>query len=230
MMSDMNAGRLAARLTVTGAIVLTALIATAGAAYAHVDVTADKPQAGATDVTVKFSAAAESRTAGVASVRVVLPDGIAPADVTYVSGPDGWALTPTADGYTVGGPALAPGKNLEYQIKIGKLPTDATALPFKTLQNYSDGRVDRWIDLSQNGVQADNPAPSLKLAPADAGSAPAPTAPVTTAASPPSATTTASDSGDDSSNRWWIALVVLVIIGLAGGLFWQRRRAAATPS
>src|SRR6266540_6491838 len=82
--------RWCARVGMLAAVGAVTLASTAGVASAHVEVKADKAQAGATDVTVSFDAEAESTSAGVVSLRVVLPSGIAPTDVTYVSGPPGW--------------------------------------------------------------------------------------------------------------------------------------------
>lgn len=201
------------------------LALTAAPASAHVEVKADKAQAGATDVTITFSAEAENSKAGIASVKVALPAGIAPADVSWVSGPTGWALTADADGYTVAGPALATKKDAEYAVKVAKLPADATELAFKTLVNYTDGKVDRWID----AAGTDNPAPVLKLAPAATPAAPsvAPTSaqPVATTNAAP-ATTGADAANDeaDSSATPWVVLAVVVVVGLAAVLFFRYRR------
>src|SRR4051794_33485086 len=98
--------RLAA--AVAGAV---AALAVATAASAHVEVAADKAQAGATNVTVTFDAEAESSSAGIRTVRVVLPAGIAPADISLVKAPSGWKLTTTSDGYQITGATLPTGTN-----------------------------------------------------------------------------------------------------------------------
>lgn len=46
--------------------------------------------------------------AGFTELRVVLPEDIAPADVTLGEAPEGWKLKATDDGYTVGGPGGHP--------------------------------------------------------------------------------------------------------------------------
>jgi hypothetical protein len=71
---------------------------TAGPAFAHVEVEADKTQAGARDVTLTFNGEAESATAGIRSERIVLPAGVAPGDVSLVKAPRGWKFTAAADG------------------------------------------------------------------------------------------------------------------------------------
>ncbi|WP_433203929.1 DUF1775 domain-containing protein [Dactylosporangium sp. CS-047395] len=228
----MQIRRLVGTLTATVAVSAAVLALTAAPASAHVAVKADKAQAGATDVTITFSAEAESSKAGIASVKVALPAGIAPADVSLASGPSGWALAADADGFTVSGPALAAKKDAEYAVKVAKLPADATELAFKTLVTYTDGKVDRWID----AAGTDNPAPVLKLAAAAPG-AQAPTsavssvAPTSEAATPTTAAaapiTTAADAANDeadSSATPWIVLAVVVVVGLLAVLFFRWRR------
>ncbi|MER7009478.1 DUF1775 domain-containing protein [Dactylosporangium sp. NPDC000555] len=226
-------GSLSGALAVTAAVVL----CTAGPASAHVGVKADKAQAGATDVTITFDAENESSKASIVSVRVALPAGIAPADVAYVSGPAGWALTQAADGYTVAGPALAAKQGAKYAVKVAKLPADTTTLSFKTLVTYSDGRVDRWIDIPQQGTQPDNPAPTLTLAPAAAApssaatSSPAPAATASdspTTATPATAAGGTSGDGGSSAAPWIIGAAVVVL--LAGGAVAWRLRGGRRPA
>jgi uncharacterized protein YcnI len=211
-----------------------AIVGWAAPAFAHVEVEADKTQAGATDVTVTFSAEAESNSAGVASLAVTLPPGIAQTDVTFVSGPAGWTLTPSSSGYTVGGPALPVGRNVSYVIKIAKLPTDQATLPFKTLQTYTDGRVDRWIDIQQPGQpEVDMPAPTLQIQ----GAVPATSAPATPTTAPEASTptvtaATASGTNDNSGSSavWLLAggfALLAVIVGLS---LWLRRRGSSAGS
>lgn len=208
-----------------------ALLVTAGPASAHVEVSADKAVAGAQDAALTFVAESESTTAGITALRVVLPAGIAPADVAWVSGPPGWTLKAAGDGYTVSGPAVPAGRDATYAVRIRQLPTDARQLVFKTLQTYSDGRVDRWIEEPQAGAVPENPAPVLTLAaaPAPSGAASTP-APPTAASSPtdvaPSATGTATVpvERDGGTPAWvWLAVAAAVAVA-AGGVWWVRRR------
>jgi len=146
-------------------------------AWAHVEVEADKPQAGAHDVTLTFTGEGESTTAGIISERVVLPAGISAADVRLKKAPDGWKLTAGADGFTVAGAALKPGQDARVAVVVAQLPSDSTTLVFKTLETYSDGKISRWIDVPEEGQpEADNPAAVLKVKPA--------AAPATSAAGP----------------------------------------------
>src|SRR3954468_18160212 len=159
-------------MTVTAAAGL-ALAATGGPALAHVEVTADKTQAGATEVTLTFTGEAENPKAGIESERVVLPTGIAPADVTPVKIPSGWTFTRGGDGFTVGGKALKTGTDAVWSVTIAKLPDGQTRLSFKTLETYGDGEISRWIEIPEPGQpEPDNPAPLLTLEPGPSAAAP----------------------------------------------------------
>ncbi|GAA4249915.1 DUF1775 domain-containing protein [Dactylosporangium darangshiense] len=218
--------RTAGSVLAVAAVTIAVVLSTALPAAAHVEVKADKAQAGATNVTITFSAENESSKASITSVEVALPAGIAPADVTYVSGPTGWALTPTASGYKVAGPGLAAKQNAEYAVKVAKLP-DAKTVSFKTLVNYSDGRVDRWIELPDAGAGSDNPAPTLALAPAAApASSAAPSTAAASSAAPVETTATAiaADGDGGSSAPLFIGLAVVVVAILAGVVIWRVRR------
>jgi uncharacterized protein YcnI len=156
------------RLAVASATAAVAVLATAVPAAAHVEVESEKAQALAKDVTLDFEAESESDSAGITELRVVLPEGIEPSDVEYGDGPKGWKFKGADDGFTVKGPAVKVGENAKYSITVSQLP-DAEQVPFKTLQTYSDGRTDRWIELDEKGQQ---PAPILKLEAAEPGAKP----------------------------------------------------------
>jgi uncharacterized protein YcnI len=177
--------RCLARYVVATGAALALAVGAAAPASAHIAVSATPAQAAATDAVVTFVAEAESTTAGITSLQVQLPTGITPTSVRYLDGPPGWTFTTTTDGYTVAGPALPAGQDATYRIKITKLP-DATSVAFKTLQFYSDGCVDRWIETAPAGApEPENPAPVLALAPAPAAQ------PTTTAAATVTSTTPA---------------------------------------
>jgi uncharacterized protein YcnI len=201
----------------------------ASPAWAHVEVSADLPQAGAQNVTITFHGEAESANAGVVSAQVTLPAGIKPADVTLVSAPNGWQLTRGADNFTVAGTALPVGQDMEFSVKIAQLPWDATQLMFKTLQSYSDGEVDRWIDEPTAGVELEHPAPILKLDPAPSASPPS--ASQSAAGSPSSSSSAAAPAADSQADSGtpvgvWIGLgaVLLAAIVAAGVIMANRRR------
>ena len=144
---------LVGRLALIGAAMVTAVGVSAAPASARVEVRADEARPGATNVRVSFFAEAKSRVAGIAFLRVVLPRGIAPGDVRLLAAPPGWNLSPTPDGYNVGGPPLEVGQGARYQVNVARLPRTAQSLPFQTLQTYSDGRIEQ-----------DNRVPVLALA------------------------------------------------------------------
>jgi hypothetical protein len=166
-------------------------------------------------------------------VKTQLPAGIAPADVSLASGPEGWALTPTADGFELGGPALAPGLDAEYSVTVLQLPADATEFPFPTLQRYSDGREDAWIEPVTDALpDPEKPAPVLSVAPAPPGATtaarPNPTATDTATATPTMSTDTQTDEASDAtgSSVGTIALVAgaLAVLAIAaGGWAWRAR-------
>ena len=206
----------------------------AAPALAHVEVSADKTQAGATDVTLTFDGEAENPAAGIKSERVVLPQGIAPAAVTLVKAPAGWTFTRGADGFTVGGKALKTGTDAVWSVKIAKLPDGVTRLNFKTLETYGNGDISRWIEIQQPGQdEPDNPAPLLTLKPGPKAAAspttsPTPGAALVPASSPPAfvpAPTVQSTPVADSSgsSTWWIWVIILALVIIAGIVFVMRR-------
>jgi Domain of unkown function (DUF1775) len=216
-------------LTVTAALGI--VVAAAGPASAHVEVSADGAQAGTGPVTLLFSAESESPTVGIVSIKTQLPSGIAPADVTLASGPAGWVLTPTTDGFELGGAEVAPGVDAEYSVTVAQLPADSTELVFPTLQRYADGREDAWIEpVTQDIPNPEMPAPSLTVAPAPPEATPAPTtsaAPTSEAASSTTAQPqTASDSAENDSNTGTVAVVagVLIVAAIGAGAWWWRSR------
>jgi uncharacterized protein YcnI len=223
------------RLSIAIAVTASAVLLAAGPAAAHVEVESEKAQALAENVEVSFDAESESSTAGITEIRVVLPEGIAPADVAYGEGPKGWKFTANGDGYTVKGPAVKAGVNAEYSVVVKQLP-DAKELAFKTLQTYSDGRTDRWIELDESGEQ---PAPVLKLTAAAAGAkaaSPTPSETASQSASPsaeepepsssPVAEAETKDDGGLSAGAW-IGIGAVVVVA-AGGAFYLVRRRGAT--
>ena len=158
------------RLSRFGMIVFGAALtigALATPAWAHVQVEADPGSPGATDATLRIMAAGESGTAGTSKLEVVADPGIPADQVTLVSGPTGWTLTPggTSGGFTLSGPALAKGDDANISLKVKQLP-NAPQVTFKVVQSYSDGEVVRWIELAgPDGKEPDNPAPIVKLTP-----------------------------------------------------------------
>ncbi|NUQ99703.1 MAG: DUF1775 domain-containing protein [Streptomyces sp.] len=234
------------RVALAGAAAVTATLALAAPAFAHAEVEADTPQALAENVTLSFVSEAESDSAGFTRLRVVLPKGIAPGDVTLDEAPKGWRLKATDDGYSVAGPALKAGVDAEHKIKVRQLP-DAKEIAFKTVETYSDGEISRWIELPTGGQEPEQPAPVLKLKaaapdakPVSHGPGVTPSVTESAAASPtPSATESdvaaadpdtdprAAETDDNSSTGVTIGLVLAAVALLGAGAWWlvQRRKA-----
>ncbi|MDG9709441.1 DUF1775 domain-containing protein [Streptomyces sp. DH10] len=233
-------------LRLTGALSAVALalaVAASGPAAAHAEVEAEGARALDQNVELTFSAASESATAGISKLEVVLPKGITPQDITYEEGPRGWKFAPTGRGYTVSGPKLAVGEDAEYVVTVRQLP-DVKELVFKTLQTYSDGKVDRWIQLEEeaegDGHGHGHPAPRLELKAAAPGAklvSPSPTdEPTTSAPSPGTASDepaaeespprpVADDSKDDDGMPVAVPLGIgAVVLVFGGGVWWFRNR------
>jgi hypothetical protein len=148
------------------AVGLVALGVSGAPALAHVEV--DAESVGGNGATVSFTAAGESATAGTDGIRTFLPQGIAPAGVSLASGPPGWTLKRTADGFTVSGRAVKPKENARFSV-IMKLPQGVQKFTFKTVQHYSDGTVSKWIDANTAGTEAEGAASLLDLNPPKPG-------------------------------------------------------------
>ncbi|RBY76765.1 hypothetical protein DQ238_17010 [Geodermatophilus sp. TF02-6] len=228
----MTSSRPAARRTLTTALLAAVLLAAGtGTASAHVEVSAPGAVAGTGPVAVTFAAEAESPDAGVAAVATQLPQGIAPADVTLASGPTGWALAPTGDGFQVTGPALAVGEDADYSVTVAQLPAGTTELVFPTVVRYTDGSEDAWIEQAASGApEPEMPAPVLTVAPgapapatSAATSAPASTPATSSAAASTPATAVA--AGDGTGTGWFVGGAAVVVAALAAGLWYRRSRA-----
>ena len=219
----------------TTASVVGLVLMSAGPAAAHIEVFTDTPvEAGTGPVTLHFMAESESPTVGIVSVKTQLPQGIAPEDVYLAAAPEGWAMTLFAEGFELGGPAVAPGMDAEYSVTVALLPADATELPFKTLQRYADGTEDAWIELpSEAAPEPRMPAPVLTVAPAPPRAA-TPSAAIaeatpTSDSAGPTAPAEASQSTDEDATTGTIALIagLLAAVAIGGGAwFWRSRRSS----
>ncbi|AZQ33016.1 DUF1775 domain-containing protein [Streptomyces cyaneochromogenes] len=226
------------------AFAFAAAVAFPGPAAAHAEVEAEGARALDQNVALTFTAESESATAGISKLEVILPEGVTPADITYKEGPKGWKLVPTERGYTVSGSKLAVGEDAEYVVTVRQLP-DTRTLVFKTLQTYSDGQVDRWIELDEesagDGHGHGHPAPQLELKAAAPGAkavSPTPTeepttaAPSTSAPSTPSAQASqvAADTTDGDDDGMPVALPIGIgaaVVVLGAGVWWFRSRRGA---
>jgi uncharacterized protein YcnI len=211
-----------------------AIIASAGAASAHVTVNPETAtQGGFTKLT--FRVPTEKENASTTKVQVAFPEG-QPLGFVSVKPHAGWTVavtkaklaTPikTDDGevteavsaitWTAGSAASAikPGEFDEFDVSAGPLPK-ADSMQFKALQTYSDGTVVRWIEPEKaDGSEPEHPAPTLKLTPAAAEGASAIPAPTGSAVGAKSSSTTASGSSDASpaSSKTALGLSVAALI------------------
>lgn len=220
----------ARHLVLTTAAGVGLILLTAAPASAHVEAEAEgTARAGSGPITVAFTGEAESTTAGVVGLKTKLPDGIAPADVSLASGPDGWALAPTDNGFQVSGPALAPGTNAAFRVTIPRLPADTTTLIFPTVQRYADGSEDAWIEPVLDGQpEPDKPAPSITVA-AAANAAPQTSATESSPASSRPPADAATKPASEESSTGTVAVIGSIIAAIAllgGGLWWLRKRRA----
>jgi len=225
-----TARRLAVVCTAAGLAVVLA----AGPALAHVEVEATPARALATDALLSLTAEAESGTAGISGLRIQLPAGLVPADLRLASGPAGWRLTGTAGVATVSGPALPVGRSLRLGIRVRQLPDDRQ-LVLKTIQSYTDGKQDAWIELPTASVpEPEQPAPIVRLQAAAPGAtavpraAPATAVPSTTPASAPTPRTSGAapvaDPAEDGSVAVWMFGGVLAGIAVLGVIVLAARR------
>ena len=213
--------RLCARTATVGVAAL-ALLGLATPALAHTQASIDNPQAGAANVVLSLDAEAESDTAGIKSLTVNLPAAITPAQVSVVSAPGGWTFARTGDGFTVGGAALPTHTNAKASLRIAQLPATPVTLAFKTLVTYSDGKVDRWIEVPSPGAaEPPDPAPTVSLRPAaitSSAQAVSPGAVVHNASVAANSTT----SKTNTTLIWVVIIAALIVLALIAWLLWRR--------
>jgi hypothetical protein len=152
------------RVAVVAAASLFAVLVTGAPALAHTKVTIDNPQAGAVNVKVSLVAEAENPAAGIALVRVVMPDGVDPATVRLVTGPPTWRLVPDGTAVSTAGQPLPKRTDAKIVFELPEIPRAAKSLAFKTVVTYTDGKSDRWIELpTSDNPNPDHPAPVVNL-------------------------------------------------------------------
>jgi periplasmic copper chaperone A len=198
-----------------------------GAASAHVTVQPNEAEAKAfvvEDVRVPN----EEQSANTTKVVVQFPPGFAEVSFQPVPGwsvkvkktklaqpiktDEGDTLTEQVSEVTWSGGKIAPGQFQDFPVSM-QIPDKAgSALTFKALQTYDNGKVVRWI----GPPDAQEPAPQVKV----------------TAASDPAATATSAAStgeSDDSDSKALpiIALIVGALGLLAGGAALLSRRKSA---
>ncbi|MFI7487865.1 YcnI family protein [Micromonospora echinaurantiaca] len=205
--------------------VATAVFGFAAPASAHVTVNPkDATQGGY--ARIAFRVPNESDTASTTKVEVVLPENAPVGSVSTMPVP-GWTVTvekrkvdPPVEVHgsqlsevvskltwtAAGNAGVKPGEFQEFPVSLGPLP-QVDRMVFKTLQTYSDGNVQRWIEEPTPGAEEpESPAPVLTLAAAGASASP-------TAAAP------ADDDDADEVEAEGVGLATgLAIAGLVAGV------------
>jgi len=213
------------------------VVGVAAPALAHVEVDVTPARALAVDATVTVNAEAESRTAGISGVRIQLPAGLPPGDFRLVSGPAGWRAGGGQQVLQVRGPGLPVGRDLRLSFRVRQLPA-TRQLVLKTVQSYTDGRQDSWIEVpAVGGPEPDFPAPVLTLAAAAPGATPiaretrpptpsnsAPTPPVTTPSSPAPDPRAEPVTNDNTSVVWLFGGAGIGALLLGAAALAARRR------
>ncbi|MGS2616559.1 YcnI family copper-binding membrane protein [Micromonospora sp. LZ34] len=162
--------------------VATAVFGFAAPASAHVTVNPKEATQGGYG-RFAFRVPNESDTASTTKVEVVLPENAPVGSVSTMPVP-GWTVTiekrkadPPVEvhgsqlsevvsklTWTASGNAgVKPGEFQEFPVSMGPLP-QVDRMVFKTLQTYSDGNVQRWIEEPTPGAEEpESPAPVLTL-------------------------------------------------------------------
>ncbi len=173
------------RGTLVAAAAASAVLAFAGAASAHVEVSGVDATRGGYGV-LTFRVPTESATASTTRLRISFPSDHPISSVATQPVP-GWTAslvtrklqTPvqTDDGpvttyvaevdWRADGArdAIHPGEFQMFSVSAGPLP-DAASVAFPTVQYYSDGTKVAWNESSSAGAEPEHPAPVLDLAPA----------------------------------------------------------------
>jgi uncharacterized protein YcnI len=252
---DLLMSRNRLRLLGGAALAAVAILATAGSAFAHVEVNPDTATQGG-EATFGFQVPNEQESASTTKVQVQLPAD-QPLGSVAVKPHPGWTFTVTKaklatpiktdDGevteaissitWTATSPASAikPGEFDQFDVSAGPLPK-ADSMEFKTLQTYSDGTVVRWIEPENaDGSEPEHPVPTLNLTPAVAEGASASAAPTGSAIAAKSSTTAsgssaASQSSVNTAMRLSLAALIVGLIAAALGALALRRRSPAGKS
>jgi uncharacterized protein YcnI len=219
-----------ARLAVVALAVLSASVATAGTASAHVTVsTQDAAPGGFGKVT--FRVPNESDTASTVGLRIQIPQDAALASLRTQPLP-GWTATLTTSnlaepienhGQEISsyvsvvefraetGGGIRPGEFQEFALSGGPFP-EADRLAFPAVQLYSDGSETAWIEPSVDGrAEPERPAPVLALEAGAGGTLDEP------AGDPETATGASGDHGHEAdSEPAGLALFVAILALLTG--------------
>lgn len=133
---------------------------------------------------------------------------------------------------TWSGGVINPGEFNEFEVSVGRLPSDVDSITFKALQTYENGEIVRWIEEAAPGAaEPERPAPVLKLTKSSTDSAGTATTgadagPESQAGevSEPDTEEVASKSDVDTARMFGILGMAFGLIGLVSALGARRRR------
>jgi periplasmic copper chaperone A len=217
---------------------LTAGLAGAGAASAHVGVSSTDAAAGGFGK-LTFRVPNESDTASTVALRISIPEESAMASLRARPVP-GWTVsTTTSDLATpleshgeqvtsyvsvvefraADGGGIRPGEFQEFALSGGPFP-EADQLSFPTVQTYGDGTESAWIEPTVEGrAEPERPAPVLPLTEATTGTATTAAADTTHDATGTATDTAAASTGHGDTSPGALALVLSIVAlftGVAG--------------
>ncbi|HET9657717.1 MAG TPA: YcnI family protein [Kineosporiaceae bacterium] len=244
-------GRRPVRPLAVAALAVSGILGLALPAAAHVTVSADDSARGAADSILTFRVPNEDDTASTVKVEIKFPVKDPIASVKPAVRP-GWTVTTktvtfdppitTDDGtitsgvgevvYTANTPAdgIGAGQFATFQVLAGPLP-DAASLTFPTVQTYSNGKTQSWVEpVTDPANLPESAAPVLTLTAAKQATsqqAPATAATRTSGTGGGSATTSGSDA---AARTFGIIGTGLGALGVAVGVVGLRRRRPGTTS
>lgn len=153
--------------------------------------------------------------------KVTVAEGKLPKPVTTEYG----ELTEAVTKITWSGGKIDPGQFQEFEVSMGKLPTDTDQLVFPTTQTYTGGEVVKWADEPRaDGSEPERPAPVLRLTPAAEGDG---HGTATTQAAPSVAPAASAGNSDGTARLVGGAGLVLGLIGTVIGALGLRRGRAS---
>lgn len=233
------------RITVFLSVIVVALVALAGTAWAHVTIQPTSAPKGS-DAVLTFIVPNEKSDASTVKVTVQFPTDH-PIAQSLVQSMPGWlaqvstfhVATPI---HTDDGDVNTAVKSVTwtatdskgitqdhfggFAVSVG-LPDDADTLTFPTIQTYSDGSTENWVQVTPpGGPEPDTPAPVLTLTAGEGGGSSTPT-------TAPSGEASSSVKQSDVDNAKTIGIIGVVVgaLGLIAGvaaIVLSRRRNAAS--
>ena len=147
---------------------------------------------------------------------------------------DDGTVTEAVSVITWSGGKIGPGEFDDFEVSAGPMP-DVDSLKFPTVQTYSDGTVDSWIqDTPPGGAEPEHPAPVLTLTPASAAgdghASDSSSSESSSSSTAPSVNVTgATVVKKESSGLAVAALIVAAIALVLGGIALFRPRRSAPP-